>query len=287
MDSAVTIGKFDGFHRGHKILLETLLRESNDNELESVVFKIDTAQTQILSDAEQREIMQEFHVDRFIRQLFTPEFSSIEPDDFVEDILIRKLHMKCLIVGSDFCFGNKRCGNIELLKELSDIYGFKLHVIEKIEDKKSIISSTRIREAITNGDIEEVNTLLGRQFGFQGIVEHGNHIGTTLGFPTINLMPGREKIIPKFGVYSSETILCSDDGTKKIFKSITNVGNNPTIANGLSVTIETFIYNFNSYIYGNRIRVELKKMLRGEKKFRNLEELKKQIAHDIEDAESV
>ncbi len=287
MDSAVTIGKFDGFHRGHKILLETLLRESNDNELESVVFKIDTAQTQILSDAEQREIMQEFHVDRFIRQLFTPEFSSIEPDDFVEDILIRKLHMKCLIVGSDFCFGNKRCGNIELLKELSDIYGFKLHVIEKIEDKKSIISSTRIREAITNGDIEEVNTLLGRQFGFQGIVEHGNHIGTTLGFPTINLMPGREKIIPKFGVYSSETILYSDDGTKKIFKSITNVGNNPTIANGLSVTIETFIYNFNSYIYGNRIRVELKKMLRGEKKFRNLEELKKQIAHDIEDAESV
>lgn len=279
--SAVTIGKFDGFHKGHQLLLNTLRQQALDRDLSSVVFKIDSRETQILSDGEQREIMKEMKIDRFIRQLFTADFAKMEAEEFVLDILVRSLHAKVIVVGKDFQFGKNRKGNVSLLEKMSKECGFEVYALDKEEYGDGAISSTRIRQAISEGRVEDAYSMMGHPFGFSGTVEHGKKIGTNLGFPTINIMPGTEKMVPELGVYASHTIVTDENGSST-FNSITNVGNNPTVSDGKTVTVETFIYDFDQDIYGSHVDVELVKFLRQEQKFASFEDLQKQIGRDIE-----
>ena len=279
MGTAVTIGKFDGFHLGHTLLLQKIKDYAEAHHVESIVYKLDFGGPCILDKKEQEDFVYGFGIDRFIRVPFTPEYASCSPEDFVKNILLKELDAEYVVVGTDFCFGRNRSGNVDVLAKLSEEYGFKTEAVDKLRLDDEIISSTTIRSCIDNGDLTEADRRLGKNYGFSGKVESGKKLGRSLGFPTVNIVPGEEKLLPKFGVYASRTIV---EG--KIYGSITNVGIRPSVDDGDTANVETFIYDFSDDIYGEDIRVELLKFIRAERKFESLDALKEQISLDIETA---
>ena len=279
MGTAVTIGKFDGFHLGHKLLLDKIRTYAEERNVKSICYKLDFGGAAILSPEEQEKLAAEAGIDEFIRVPFTPEFASSSPEDFVKNILIGELGAEHIVVGTDFCFGKNREGNVELLKSLSDKYGFTVDAVEKLKLDGEVVSSTGIRALLEEGDAAGAEKRLGRSYGFSGKVGSGKHLGRSLGFPTVNIVPGESKLLPKFGVYASRTIV---EG--KIYGSITNVGIRPSVDDGDTANVETFIYDFSDDIYGEDIRVELLKFIRAERKFESLDALKEQISLDIETA---
>lgn len=276
MGTAVTIGKFDGFHLGHKLLLDKIKTYAEEKNVKAICYKLDFGGAAILSPEEQEKLAAEAGIDEFIRVPFTPEFASSSPEDFVKNILVGELGAEYIVVGTDFCFGKNREGNVELLKSLSDKYGFKVEAVEKLKLDGEVVSSTGIRALLDAGNVAEAEKRLGRSYGFTGKVGSGKHLGRSLGFPTVNIIPGEGKLLPKFGVYASRTIV--GDST---YGSITNVGIRPSVDDGDTANVETFIYDFSDDIYGEDIRVELLKFIRTEKKFESLDALKEQISADI------
>lgn len=284
--SAITIGKFDGFHRGHQELLRTLCLMAQQEHLRKVVFKIDTRDCQILSGQEQIEVMNSYGIQDFIRQPFTKDFSSLSPERFIREILVDRFHAAEVVVGKDFRFGKDRRGDVDMLAEAGKEFDFHVSALDKVPDRENdcAVSSTEIRHCLTEGRVEEAEKLLNRPFGFKGVVRHGKKIGRTLGFPTINLVPEKEKLIPKNGVYASRTFLETDEGSFVPFSSITNIGTNPTVSVGQDISIETFLYDFHQDIYGAAIRIQLVHFLRGEKKFDSTEALAARIQKDIQES---
>lgn len=279
MGTSLTIGKFDGFHKGHRLLLQEISDYSAKTGAEAVCYKLEFGGDSILSREEQEKVISGYGISRLCRVEFTPEYADVLAEDFVRDIIHEELGAEYVVVGSDFRFGRDRAGDVHLLEELSDKYGYKVKSFDKLVMDGEIVSSTRIRHLLEEGLVDEASKLLGKDYDLTGTVADGKKLGRSLGYPTLNLQFPKNKILPRLGVYSSITVIGDDT-----YNSITNVGRRPSVDDGDEVNIETFIYDFNDDIYGREVSVKLTHFLRDERRFESLEALKNQIAIDIDEA---
>ncbi len=285
--TAVTIGKFDGRHKGHQKLLREMLCFKERQGLKAAVFTFDMApagvmagrvQTVITTNQERRNKMAKMGIDYLVEYPFDQNTAHMSPEEFVSEVLVRRMHAKAVVVGTDCSFGYKGKGNAHLLKEMSESCGFEAVIIEKEQDDHRDISSTYVREELDQGNIEKANELLGEPYAIHGVVVHGNHIGgAILGFPTANILPPPEKHLPPFGVYVSQVLV---DGA--LYRGVTNIGKKPTVEGESPVGVETFIMGLEANLYGKEIEVQLLNFERPERKFSSLEELKERIEKDKE-----
>ncbi len=285
--TAVTIGKFDGRHKGHQKLLREMLCFKERQGLKAAVFTFDMApagvmagrvQTVITTNQERRNKMAKMGIDYLVEFPFDQETAHMQPEEFVSEVLVRQMHARAVVVGTDCSFGYKGKGNAQLLKEMSESCGFEAVIIEKEQDDHRDISSTYVREELDLGNMEKANELLGEPYAIHGVVVHGNHIGgAILGFPTANILPPPEKHLPPFGVYVSQVLV---DGS--LYRGVTNIGKKPTVAGESPVGVETFIMGLEENLYGKEIEVQLLSFERPEQKFASLKELKERIEKDKE-----
>ncbi|UZW12325.1 bifunctional riboflavin kinase/FAD synthetase [Clostridium pasteurianum] len=280
----IALGSFDGLHKGHMTLINKVLKlsKSNNNSKSMVntfanhpLTIIDKTKVPklIMDNDTKAEILDELGIDLVNFALFNQEIMKMSPEDFVTS-MIKCYNPVGIVVGFNYRFGNKNLGDVELLKKFSEIYNFKLYVINPIEYNDNVISSTRIRTAISEGKIEDVNHMLLKPYMLKGKVMYGKRLGRTIGFPTANLDYNKDFVIPKGGVYY--TLVKYEN---KVYKGITNIGTNPTVGEN-ELTIETHILNFDDNIYNKNIKVYFIDRIREEKKFNSLEELKKQLERD-------
>ncbi len=282
VDTAITIGKFDGLHRGHKKLCGSLFSLEREGVKSLAISFIDSPNNvinnsdskQIVTLEERRLLFKESGISIFIECPFDENLRKTLPRDFVLR-LINELNMKYLVVGTDFRFGYEGQGDVSLLKELSEELGFKLIVIDKLQDENIDISSSRIREEIQMGHIIKANQLMGRNYFIYGEVVYGRQIGRKIDFPTINIIPSKKKLIPANGVYITAVLL---DG--KQYNGITNVGVKPTFDDDNTLSIETHILNFEANVYGKEVKIVFLKEMRKEIKFDSAEALKAQLIID-------
>lgn len=292
--TAVSIGKFDGVHKGHQKLIQAM--RSKRKECQTVLFTFDVPPASIISrenkdvlatNEERARLLKKQGVDVLVECPFVKEISSMDPEDFVRDILVDALSCKYIFVGPDCHFGYKRKGDVALLSRLQQKYGYRLEVIEKACYEDVEISSTYIRETLSRGEIEKANAMLGTDFFYSGKVVEGERLGRVLGFPTINILPDETKVKVPFGVYQAMVEVNEPDGEKPIYHGIANVGTKPTVSDGKRMGIETHLLNFNGDLYGKDVRVYLKSFIRPEKKFDSVEALKEEVARNIEQVRKV
>lgn len=283
-ESAVTLGKFDGIHKGHQKLMKKIL-EKRSQGLKSVVFTFGQMPgtvfygkgRTILTRAERQAHLSAMGIDYMIECPFVPQIIQMEPEKFIEDILVGQLHVKYIAVGPDFRFGFNRKGSCGLLKKLAPVYGYEVEICEKecLEDK--VISSTYVRHMLETGEMETVQKLLGYPYYVSGTVVHGHAIGRKLGIPTINLLPDDEKMLPPNGVYLTKTIFDYDE-----YFGITNIGVKPTISGEEAKGIETHLFDFDGDLYDRELTVEFYAFQRTEQRFETLEKLKEQLVKDVQ-----
>lgn len=281
VQSAVTIGKFDGIHIGHKKLLERI-SGCRERGLTPVALAFVMDGRHIYTGQEIRPLFEENGIEVLIEYEFDDRIKNMSPEQFVKEILIDRLNARFVCVGDDFRFGCNREGDASVLTKLGMKYGMDVEIIDREKIDGEIVSSTRIRRMLDEGNVSEVSRLLGRYYSISGEVVHGRRLGRTLGFPTVNLDVTDDKYIPPNGVYASYVTY----GTKR-FASVTNIGVKPTVKGNNKIGIETYIFDFDSDIYGEDIKVELVCFLRKETKFDSLEALKEQIDIDKDKARSV
>lgn len=285
--TVVTIGKFDGRHTGHQKLLEKMLDIKRQQGYKTAVYTFQKtpgtvvkkeSQNVLTTNEERRKTMELMGIDYLIEYPFSEQAAHMAPEQFVRQILVEQMNAKAIVVGPDCGFGYQRSGNVTLLEQLQQQYGYQLTVVEKKRDNWREISSTYIREQLALGHIEKVNELLGQPYTISGIVVHGNHLGgPKLGFPTVNLLPRPEKQLPPFGVYVSTVTI-----GQKVYGGITNIGKKPTVGTDDPVGVETYLFDFDQDVYGTYIEVRLLNFRRPERKFESFEQLKAQIDQDKE-----
>ncbi len=282
--TAVTLGKFDGLHRGHELLMQTLLECSKKHGLASVAFTFDipprncvegVAGNVLTTNDEKQYIFEKQGIDYLIECPFNKDVMCMEPKDFIA-WLCHSLHMKYVVVGTDFHFGHKRAGDYLTLQQYEPVFGYKTIVIDKLKDVNRDISSTYVREEIAAGNIRKANQLLGYNYFIKSEIVHGRKLGRRIGIPTINMILPTDKLLPPNGVYVTEVIV--DD---KLYMGVTNVGCKPTVSDENIVGVETYIDNFSQDIYGEKIVVYFVDYIRAEMKFHSVDELKAQMQLDI------
>ncbi len=286
--TAIAIGKFDGIHLGHKKLLNLILDQKQDG-LKATVFTFEPSPEeffvghkvrQLFTRNEKRRAFEEMGIDILVEFPLNAQTAATPPGDFVKTILCEDLKADYIAAGTDVSFGDKGRGDQYLLKNLSKEIGFELCLIDKVMLDGQEVSSTRVRNEVADGDMQKVKRLLGLEYSVSGIVEHGKHLGHTIGIPTVNILPPDNKLLPPFGVYSSTVII---DGNE--FKGMTNIGRKPTVSSENQVGVETYIYDFDQDVYGKFIEVRLKSFVRPEMKFDSVEQLKTQIESDLRAAQ--
>ena len=285
--AVVTLGKFDGRHRGHQKLLKLMGEIKKEKGLKTAVLTFDMSpstfvtggsQKVITTNLERKNNLEKIGIDYLVEYPFTEETAHMEPEEFVKQVLAGQMNARIIVVGTDCSFGYRGAGNADSLLQWKDRYGYELIVIPKERADHRDISSTYIREQLDAGNMEKANQLLGEPYAIHGTVVHGNHIGgAVLGFPTANIIPPPEKHLPVFGVYVSRVYV---DGT--YYGGITNIGRKPTVEGISPIGAETFIYGINEDIYGKTIEVQLLHFIRPERKFECMEQLKEQIGIDRE-----
>lgn len=283
--TAVALGKFDGIHKGHQKLLEKILEQKNEG-MKAVVFTFEPSPTAFFQKCKSKElstkqekeaVFEKMGVDILIEFPLNEQTAAMSARDFVEDVLVKRMNAGYVVAGTDLSFGYRGAGNALLLTELSKTHGFRVEIIEKVCYKGREISSSYIREEIEKGNMETAAALTGSPYTVSGIVKHGNRIGRTLGFPTVNLLPEEEKLLPPCGVYFSKVFI-----EEEMYNGITNIGYKPTVSNESQLGVETFIYDFEKDIYGKEIQIMLEHFRRPERKFDSLEQLKAQVDADKE-----
>ena len=286
--TAVALGYFDGIHIGHKSVLMKALEKAKEKDLVPVVTLFDIHPRKLLSgtvppiittEEKKRKILTDMGF-----EIFDFDFRqgmNYEPDEFIDKILVGTLSAKAVFCGFDYHYGKGGKGNVETLREALSKKGIEFDAVEPVFSGDAVVSSTAIRQFITDGEIEKANKMLGEYFSYDFSVNKGDGLGRTWGFPTINQSFPEDFIIPKRGVYVSETEF---DG--KSYLSVTNVGIRPTVADG-GIRSETCILDFSGDLYGKNVKVKLIKYLREEKKFPNVDELRQAIGNDIENARKV
>lgn len=284
-DSIVTIGTFDGLHLGHQKIISEVVQTAKAENLESIVLSFFPHPRMVLQQdnsikllntiKEKENQLEELGIDHLIIHPFSHDFSQLSAEDFVKKVLVDQLHCKKIVIGHDHRFGKNRAANIDDLIAFGKKYQFDVEQITAEEINEIAISSTKIRTALLEGNIEITNKYLGYNYNFSGKVVKGKQLGRTIGFPTANIaIDEAYKLLPKNGVYIVSAIIDS----KKHF-GMMNIGTRPTI-NGENQTVEVFIIDFNQEIYDTLITIEVLQFIRNEQKFDSLDALKKQIEND-------
>ena len=287
--SIVTIGTFDGVHIGHQEIIKNLVKSAHLNNNKSVILTFfphprmvlqKGSDLKLLTTLEEKiGLLEKTGLDFLIIEPFTKDFSRLTALDFVRDTLVQQLKIKKLVIGYDHHFGRNREGNFEQLKEYGTVYDFEVEEIPAQDIQNIAVSSTKIRKALTEGEIEKANTYLGYEFMLSGTVIHGKGLGKQWNYPTINIhIEEPYKLIPKSGVYIIKTTI----NNSHVF-GIMNIGYRPTI-DGKHQTIEVHLLDFNADLYGEKIQVQLVYRLRDEQKFDSIDELFTQIKCDESNA---
>lgn len=283
-NSAVCLGKFDGIHKGHRLLIEKI-QTYKEQGLQSVVFTFSLHPSTLFSKGDAKlidtidekiEKLERLGVDVLISYPFTKYTAAMEPEQFIEKVLVEKIGAKVIVVGKDFHFGHQRKGNVTLLQKYAEKHGYEVVPLEKIEADNQVVSSTRIRKEIKKGNMEKVTELLTTPYTIVGEVIHGKQLGRTIGMPTINQPVEEEKILPPFGVYVSKVYL--QDG---VHGGITNIGVKPTVSGEKKVGVETHIFDFSGDLYGKVLKTEILSFVRGEQRFDSIDSLKEQMHKDM------
>ena len=289
-DSALTIGVFDGVHRGHRHLIDALVEEARQNGLLAgvVTFKNHPitvlrpgTRVQLLTDvAERTRLLNELGVDFVAAVEFDTALAGLSSRDFLS-VLASELRMQKLVVGPDFAMGRDRDGSVETLPAIASDLGAGFKAVDLVTDPSGIVKSTAIRKQIADGDVSTAANLLGRNFSITGTVGGGLQRGREMGFPTANLEVESDLIIPGDGIYATWAHL--ESGTHM---AATSIGLRPTFDDGENRTIEAFLLDFSEDIYGQSIRLEFVRRLRGEEKYDTVEALMEQIDRDVQDTRS-
>ncbi|MFO7685226.1 MAG: bifunctional riboflavin kinase/FAD synthetase [Desulfobacterales bacterium] len=292
--AVVTIGNFDGVHLGHQALFHEVVEKADAIDGTAIAMTFEPHPMRVLNGAnhpplitildQKIELIQRLDIDVLIVVPFTRQFAALTPREFVEDILIRKIGMTAIVVGKDYTFGRNREGTVVKLKTFAELFDFELLLADWIganKEPKERISSTRIRELVNDGRVDDVHSLLGRYYQVRGTVTTGrNRGGRLLGFPTANIIL-QDELCPKTGVYAV-TVDCADQQ----FDGVANIGYSPTFDDHL-FTVEVYILDFNRNIYGQKIRVNFIKRIRDELKFSGVAALSEQIKRDVIEARTI
>ena len=289
--SVVTIGTFDGVHIGHQKIIKRLVTIAKEQDLQALVLTFfPHPRTVVQNDSniklintidEKAKQLEAIGVNHLVVKKFTKVFSRLTALEYVRDILVNKLKVKHIIVGYDHHFGRNRAANIEDLREYGDFYGFEVTEIKSQEIDDVAVSSTKIRNALNQGNIQLANKFLGYNYSLSGIVTKGKGIGSTINFPTANIyIKESYKLIPRHGVYLAKSFINESE-----FFGMINIGNNPTVSdNDKHIHIEIHFFNFNHDLYGEKIDVELLDYIRSEIKFSSIDSLKEQLVKDKKNA---
>jgi riboflavin kinase/FMN adenylyltransferase len=287
----LTIGNFDGVHRGHLALFERVkIRAKAIGGISAVmtfqphplkIMKPEKAPRLITPTAQKLTLISQSGIDTIFCLHFDKTFAAISAEDFVQDILVRKIGVKELVVGYDYTFGHNRTGNSELLHRMGKELGFQIHEVQPVLMGKRVVSSTSIRELVKAGELAEAKKLLGRDYQISGTVIRGkNRGGRLLGFPTANLEVVDE-LTPREGVYAVTVLI-----NGQIYNGVTNIGHNPTFGQG-PLSIETHVLDYSGDLLGQTIRVNFLERLRAEKTYKSIEELAHQIDLDVKLARKI
>ncbi len=286
--SAVTIGVFDGVHRGHQHLVALLCERARAEGLAAValtfnphprtVLRPGSAITYLTSLEERVELLQALGLDAVGVLAFTSELAQLSPRDFLA-LLVDELQMRLLMVGPDFALGRNRSGTIGVMRQVGEELGFRVEVAPLLAEDGEKVGSSSVRQALSEGDVERVARLLGRPFSLRGPVVIGDRRGRTLGFPTANIAIGLDRALPEYGIYVTRAYV-----RETAHESCTSIGIRPTFDVEPHRTVETLILDFDENIYGQEMRIELLERLRGELKFESADDLVAQMHRDVEQA---
>jgi riboflavin kinase/FMN adenylyltransferase len=285
--SAVTIGTFDGVHKGHAEIIHQLKLSAEQRNLQTVVLTFHPHPRKVVRTGDQNlgllttidertEQLQSLGVDHLIVQSFNEEFSRLSPFEFVRDILVRDLNVDTLIIGHDHRFGRNREGNFQSLIEFSETFGFKVQEIPAQLTDGVRVSSSKIRQALSGGQMHEVENFLGRRYRFSGHVIEGDGRGKSIGFPTMNLKCHEDKMLPGVGVYA---VIAKLNGQKQ--RGVMNIGVRPTFKLDDSIHVEVHLPEFVGNAYGGLVVVEVQFKIREENKFASVGELIQAIRNDV------
>ena len=282
--TAAAIGKFDGIHIGHRRLLEEILEHKQEG-LAACVFTFDPAPSVLfgVSDGreltvreEKRMLFERMGVDILIEFPLTLETAAMEPEVFAEEVLAKRMQVDFLAAGSDLSFGSRGRGDAALLQRLGPELGFAVKIIDKVCLEGHQVSSTYVREQVEAGNMELAERLLGMPYMIAEEVVSGKRLGRTIGFPTVNVLPAKNKLLPPNGVYFSE-VRCRG----KMYRAISNVGYKPTVTEEHVMGVESYLYDFDQDVYGEPIEVYLLAFRRPERQFENVAALRAQLEEDI------
>lgn len=287
----LTIGNFDGVHLGHQRVLSKLKQQAAELTLPSAVmifepqpkefFNAEGAPARLTTLAEKLELFQTQQIDAVACMAFNPRFRGLSAQQFVEDVLVKGLNVKALIVGDDFRFGCDRSGDFEFLQKAGEQFGFSVTDTQTLQAEGQRISSTLIRSHLDEGDLEGAAPLLGRDFTISGRIAHGQKLGRQLGVPTANTLLKRSKA-PLNGVFA---VNVRNEITDEIYEGVANIGMRPTVG-GSHAVLETHLFDFSGDLYGKRLTVLFKHKIRDEKRFDGLDALKAAIQDDIQQAKA-
>jgi len=287
----LTIGNFDGLHKGHQFVIDEVISNSKDSNFLNAVmsftphprnfFGYTKEVFNIITKEEKLRILSEMGIEIYIDFDFDENLSNLTAEEFINEIIIKKLKVKKIIVGSDFKFGKDRKGNLDTLKLLSTKLNFELVNIKtiNINNTQTKFSSSYIRELIKEGNFNKVTQMLGREWSMRGKIIKGDQRARNINFPTANMKP-QNTILPKNGVYCVRALIDS-----RYYKGVANFGNRPTVK-GSELLLETHLFDFNEDIYGKELTVEFQAFIRSEQKFKNFGDLTKQIQKDINTAKN-
>jgi riboflavin kinase/FMN adenylyltransferase len=286
---ALSIGNFDGVHRGHRALLKQLVEGAKERDLVSCVmtfephpkefFAPEQAPPRIMNLRDKLAAFSKIGIDRVVVEHFNSAFARLSPEEFVSEIIVKRLNAKWILIGDDFCYGAKRAGNFASLKAAGQQYGFEVSSIQTILEDGERISSSALRAALANGDMLQAEKLLGRPYGISGHVIHGQKLGRTLGFPTLNLAVANHLHHRKpatTGIFTAQVIGLSE----KPLPAVASLGVRPTVEDQGRVLLETHIFDYQQDVYGKIITVELLEKIRDEAKYDDLDTLTNAIAAD-------
>ncbi|MDL2234910.1 bifunctional riboflavin kinase/FAD synthetase [Christensenellaceae bacterium OttesenSCG-928-L17] len=281
----LVLGMFDGVHTGHQALLKEAARLAHAYRCKSAAYTflahpgvVLGRAPLMLNTADEREaLLRRAGMDTVYMREFTPAVAALSPEDFVQE-LCAQARVRAMVVGFNYTFGHRGAGNADTLRALGNALGFETVVLPPVLYKGVPVSSSRIRECVECGSVEDANNMLGYPYTMQGEVVKNRHIGTGLGFPTANILPQEGKALLMSGVYITRAYTEEGD-----FAAITNIGTNPTVQ-GKKISIETNLFAYEGNLYGKRVRLAFHRYLRGEKKFENKEQLAAQIARDVAQA---
>lgn len=286
----IALGNFDGIHIGHQKLINTLIEKCTIHNIEPCVYTFGNHPSAVITGGDsppqitniemKKRIFQLLGVELLYLEKFSKEIMALSPEEFVKNILVDKLNCKIIVVGFDYSFGYKAQGNVELLKKMGKLHGFEVLEIPPVTMDNKKVGSTIIREFIKAGDIETANTFLGRPYTIYSKVVSGKRIGKQLGYPTANILIESSHLVPKEGVYATFVKF-----NNSIYKGATCVGTNPTFGTN-SISIETFILDFNEDIYDESIELEFIVRLRDQIKFDSIDALIKQMSNDVDNVKT-